>query len=390
MGLLSKCRHLHTNFTTQWASDPHSGCPDLPVDVNAVSLAPFIGTAALTSAKVTPHWSWSNLLQLGDAAQNWAPHVYTILDDLFGVKLVQIIMAVFVALPLVYVAANFVLLRCSGAYRALPQDMRLVAAQHAVYTFIFGLSIVPQTYLTLVVLFRTLTGDMITSKQLVYLLGLFVVPRFALYLLEAGSRSVIKPNAVLVGHRITAAATGLIVVLSRNPGVLPLALVMDLGAVWEAPVYLMLLSRRLQWGLRCRRALLCGSVTVYVLSRVFQIVLLVYMIVGLAGYPAVAATPEFGLLCALYLGYATVGSLANMFIYRRIGAQLTADDLMPHTQSELQDSGRSSDSAAMCGLWKVRSSVHGKPNSCQPDVERCQFDGAAGVDGAVIVGDNRR
>jgi hypothetical protein len=318
--------------------------------------------------------------------------VYTILDDLFGVKLVQIIMAVFVALPLVYVAANFVLLRCSGAYRALPQDMRLVAAQHGVYTFLFGLSIVPQTYLTLVVLFRTLTGDMITSKQLVYLLGLFVVPRFALYLLEAGSRSVINPNPVLVGHRITAAATGLIVVLSRNPGVLPLALLMDLGAVWEAPVYIMLLSRRLQWGLRCTRALLYGSVTVYVVSRVFQIVLLVYMIVGLAGYPAVAATPEFGLLCALYLGYATVGSLANMFIYRGIGAKLTADELMPHTQSGLQDSAGSSGSAAMCGLWKGRSNAHGKQNDCQnqPDVERCQFDGAAGVDGAVIVGDNRR
>jgi hypothetical protein len=207
----------------------------MAMDVNSVTLAPQFAEAAVMDGAIRPHWGWDNLLQMGEAI-SWTPYVHALIDDIIGIKLVQILLGVFAALPLVFAATSAVLLKFSVTFRALLQHQRLVTVQHAVYAVLFSLSLMPQTYLTLRCLFYTLTGEVIATGLFTYLLGLFVVPRCALYVLEASNRSTIKPNMLLVFQRVVTVATGFIVVLSKNTALLGMAVLMDMAAVHEAPL----------------------------------------------------------------------------------------------------------------------------------------------------------
>lgn len=83
------------------------------MDVNAVSMVPVIGPAALTSKRVAPHLSRHNLLQWG-AEAGWKPHIDTVIQYIFGTALVQITLGVWTALPLLVLAVHVVLCRSSG------------------------------------------------------------------------------------------------------------------------------------------------------------------------------------------------------------------------------------------------------------------------------------
>jgi len=324
LGLLRQCRRLNVNFTTQWATAIPTDCPSMPLDVTPISLAPQMASAAFMST-VRPGWSWQNLLQFGEAMA-WKPYVYAVIDDIFGIKLVQILLGVFVGLPLMFPVANLALLRYSNTYRSLRQHLRLVTCQHSVYAALFGLSVVPQTWLALRALFSTWTGDLLATQQLTFLLGLFCVPRCALYLLEASVRSVCKVNTLLVAHRVIYVASGFAVVLSRSTAVLGMAVVIDLCAAHEAPLYLTLVSRRLLWPLSFTRTVLRGACAWYTITRIFQAVVLIYMVVGFAGMPAIRTTPAFIIMSTWYLAY-SLGQVATLVIYRSIDRKLGCDNL---------------------------------------------------------------
>lgn len=355
LGILRQCRALYTNFTTQWASATPSGCPSMPMGASAVTIAPILGHAALTSSSLTPQWAWQNLLQWG-AAASWQPHVDEIIEHVFVIELVQILLGVFVGLPFVFLAVHLVLLKASGCYRGLAESQQLVTFQHGVYAVLFGLSMLPQTYMVLLALFFTPTGTLLASGGLTYLLGLFVMPRFCLYLLEAVTRSVVKPNPLLVVLRIFTIATGFVVVLTKNPAALTRALLMDLGTVFEAPLYATLVARRLQWPVNLTRRLLRASVAWYAVTRVFQLVGLLYMVVGFAAMPDVQHTPEFIILSAAYLTY-SVGSFATLLLYRTIDSKLNSD-LMP---AVLQTATGGTSSRLFC-LWS-RGQRRGSPHA---------------------------
>lgn len=193
------------------------------------------------------------------------------------------------------------------------------------YALLFGLSMVPQACLTLQGLFGTATGNLLASNGLTYLLGLFAAPRMFLYFAEAAVRCLAEPIFQLVALRVVSIATWFVVVLTKNPAVLSMALLMNLGAAFEAPLYATLVGRRLQW--RVTRRLLRATVSWYAVNRVFQLVVLVYMVVGFAAMPAVNTTPEFVILSIVYLGYSVFGSLHTLGIYRRMDLRLCSDDI---------------------------------------------------------------
>jgi hypothetical protein len=295
------------------------------MDVNSVTLAPQFAGAAVMSEAIKPHWGWDNLLQMAEAV-SWTPYVHTLIDDMFGIKLVQILLGVFAALPLVFAATNAALLKYSVTYRALLQHQRLVTVQHTVYAVVFGLSLVPQTYLTLRCLFYTLTGEVIFTRLFTYLLGLFVVPRCALYVMEASNRTTIKPNTLLVFQRVVTVVTGFIVVLSRNPALLGMAVLMDLSAVHEAPLHFVLVSRRLKWSATLTRVTLRAGCAWFIVTRLFQLVVLMYMVVVLSSMSVMNRLPEFIILSAVYLAY-TVGQLVfTLVLYHRMDLKLSRHD----------------------------------------------------------------
>lgn len=336
LGMLTQCRMLYSNFSTQWDSAGPSECPHLPMDVNAVSMAPVIGPAALTSKRVTPHMSWQNLLQWG-AAAGWKPHIDTVIQHVFGTALVQITLDVWTALPLLVLAVHVVLCRSSDVYRSLRPDCKhLVTLWHAVYALLFGLSLVPQTSIAVRALFATTTGSMLASGWLTYLLGLFVLPRLSLYFAEGAFRTVIKPNLLLVGLRTVAVASCFVVVLSGNAAALSMACLVDLCEAFAAPLYATLVAYRLQWPVKTTRALLRASLALYVLTRVFQLVVLLYMVVSFAAMPAVKSSAAFILLSAGYLAYA-VGSFGTVLLYRPMWASLHSD-MLPGTGVQASES----------------------------------------------------
>lgn len=87
---------------------------------------------------------------------------------------------VLLALPLLFVFLHHcVLWPLSASYRKLELPQRLVTCQHAVYTLVFGASIVPQTVLAVRFLFGAWTGDILVARLWTTLV-VFIMSRIAL------------------------------------------------------------------------------------------------------------------------------------------------------------------------------------------------------------------
>jgi hypothetical protein len=333
LAVLDSCRKQF-NATTQWASASNaSGCPPMPFDVSIVALAPLIGPAPLLKegAAGGSRWAWTNLLQMAEAASlhdyglgrviGYTPYFDVLLQDIYGIHLIRMLLGWLMLAPVLFLAVSRCLQRCSSTYRdSLSQQQRLVTAQHAVYVLVFGVCLGPQAWLTLSVLFGTLTGTTVASTHLTWLVGLLVM-HLSLFLFEASYRVAVKPNRLLVAHRILFTAAAFVAVLSRNPALLIMTLLMNLGCVFDAPLYATLLAWRLELPARHTRRLLGVSVAWYVLTRLFQLVVLVYMVVGFATLPSFRRTRGFFIESVIYL-MICVGSVLTLLAYRTIGASL--------------------------------------------------------------------
>jgi hypothetical protein len=75
----------------------------------------------------------------------------------------------------------------------------------------------------------------------------------------------------------------------------------------------------------------------YLLTRVFQLVVLLYMVVGFAAMPAVKTSAAFIVLSAGYLGYA-VASFGTVWLYRGMRASLRSD-MLPGGRLQTGESG---------------------------------------------------
>jgi hypothetical protein len=67
------------------------------------------------------------------------------------------------------------------------------------------------------------------------------------------------------------------------------------------------------------------SLVYYVATRLLQTVMVLYMIIGWAGYPAVRATPAFIVVATLFGAFSVIQAY-TLVIYRAIGRKLARNN----------------------------------------------------------------
>jgi hypothetical protein len=136
-----------------------------------------------------------------------------------------------------------------------------------------------------------------------------------------------------------------------NAALVGLGIVLDLFACHEAPLYFALLAYRLQWPAKTARAILRGGCVWYVLTRLLQTVILVYMIVSFAGMSAVRY--EFGfVITAVLCGAFSVIQAYTLVIYRAMDVKLTKKIQTARPGQCLAPSG---DTAGLSGSCRLGS-----------------------------------
>jgi hypothetical protein len=118
--------------------------------------------------------------------------------------------------PVFLVLHHAVLSRYSAQYRQLEPGQQMVTCQHAAFVLVFGLQLVPQTYLAIRAFFKLWTADYAMGPELTVLLGIVVMLRVGLYLVEACVRSVVKWSWVLFLHHSLCFVVLVVAIWSQN------------------------------------------------------------------------------------------------------------------------------------------------------------------------------
>jgi hypothetical protein len=85
-----------------------------------------------------------------------------------------------------------------------------------------------------------------------------------------------------------------------------------------------LLGYRLSWPRRATRALLSFSIVYYIATRLLQTVMVVYMIIGWASYPAVRMTAAFIVVASMFGAFSVIQAY-TLVIYCAIGRKLSME-----------------------------------------------------------------
>jgi hypothetical protein len=282
----------------------------------------FLGDARIVpSSESRKQWDWSNLRQFGEV-EGEVSDIQSIKDIVAGSQTLKYLYLVMICLPAVFFVLHHVLLKpVSPAYRALDASGKLVSCQHAVYALVFGLSMVPQTVLAMRAMFYGWTGAYLASVEIVVMVGIFISTRSVLYLIEASVRSVVKWSWLLLVHHLLFFTIVVMALWTQNAAVVGIGFVLDLFACHEAPLYVALLAYRLQWRPKVARIILRSACVWYVITRVMQTVLLVYMITHYAQLGAVRLKPEF-IVTSIFCGAFTFIQAYTLVIYRAMDVKL--------------------------------------------------------------------
>jgi hypothetical protein len=268
----------------------------------------------LPGGKDKPTWSFLNMGQFGEVNQQMAD-IKTVWDQIFGLNTVKLLLLVIInTAPLFMFMHAAVLSRFSPVYRSLSAADQLIACQHSVYAVMFSCSVIPQTALAFISLFKAWTGDYFAGSNLTTLFGLFLASRAMLYFAEACVRSVVKRSWLLIIHHQLFFLIVVMAVWTHNTAVLGIGVVLDLFACHEAPLYIALLAYRLRWNKTFTQIILQVACAWYILTRLFQTVLISYMIYAFAGMSAIRYAPEF-ILTALLFGAFTIIQAYTLVIY---------------------------------------------------------------------------
>jgi hypothetical protein len=87
------------------------------------------------------------------------------------------------------------------------------------------------------------------------------------------------------------------------------------------PFLQVLLGYRLSWPRRTTQLLLYFALVYYVATRILQTVMVMYMIIGWARYPAVRTTAAFIVVATLFGAFSVIQGY-TLVIYRAIGRKL--------------------------------------------------------------------
>lgn len=368
LGLLNKCRKQHSSqFQTQWATAAPTACPPIPLSARITDVIALAGPATLLPiGDARPTWAWANLLQWAKVAQLTEDH--SVFEQAFGMRALKLLMLVFLSAPPVYLILYMVLSRVSCTHRSLAAADRMVVCQHSVYAVVFGLSMVPQTTLAFTTSFKSWTGDFFVSWQLAVLAGVFIGSRLLLYLVEACVRCVIKGSWLLVVHHLMFFLFITIGMWAQSVTVFGIGLVLDLCACWEAPLYVALVAYRLQWQPSLTRALVRVATAWYVATRVFQTVVVTYMIVGFAGLGAMQGNAAL-ITASVMFGAFTAIQVYTVFIYYAMYRKVRKDGA--GTAAGAVGSARCSSSDGTCFVGEGDGSADAPRRRDQGCLEAC-------------------
>lgn len=332
LGLLNSCRKQHSSFHTQWAAAEPTACPAIPLSARAGEMIVLMGPEPiLPSSKGRPAVAWSNMLQFGEVNQHMAD-ISTVWEQLFGLHTVKLLLLVIInTAPLFLLMHSAVLTRFCPAYVQLAAGDQMIACQHAVYALVFSLSVIPQTVLAFTAMFKAWTGDYFASANLTALCGLFLASRAMLYLAEACVRSVVKRSWLLIVHHQLFFLIIVMGVWTQNTAVLGIGIVLDLFACHEAPLYVALLGYRLRWNVTFTRTVLRFACVWYIATRVFQTIVIMYMIAGFARMPAIRYAPEFVITSLLFGAFTIIQAYTLVIyhaIYRKVCGSSFVDDIL--------------------------------------------------------------
>jgi hypothetical protein len=321
---------------TQQEALGSAACAYIPMGASSAGVIKQMGPGVvLTSSRSRPAWAWANLLQSGQAHQqfNDIPEFW---QELIGLQSLQLLFTVVLCMPPFYFAMHKAMLFLNSTYRALPGQDRMVVCQHGVYAVVFGLSLIPQTILTCTALFKAWTGEYLVTRQLAAVCGVFMASRVVLYVIEGSIRSVIKFSWLLIVHHQLFFVIIVMAFWTTNTVLVGIGIVLDLFACHEAPLYVALVSYRLRWPAPVTRALLWVACGWYCATRVFQTVAVVYMIAGFARMSAINTRPEF-IVTVIIFGALTVIQVYTLVIYHAMYRKVRAKaclDLVPHCASD--------------------------------------------------------
>lgn len=274
-------------------------------------------------SQAVPGYSWPNLLQSGYVLTELGSSMEAVFQQLFGVAAFRLLLLVLICATPLFLVLHLALLRWSFAYQKLEVADRFIVVQHSVYAVVFAASVVPQTMLALEALFKGWTGAYLSSPSLTMLCALFLSMRALLYLIEACVRAVVKRSWLLLLHHELFYLLLVLAVYTENAAIVAIGITLDLFAAHEAPLYAGLVAHRLRWGALITRAILRAACVWYVLTRIFQTVVLIYMIQGFAQMPAVKWRAEFIVVVIICVVLTAVQGY-TLVIYKHIDAKLTA------------------------------------------------------------------
>eukprot|EP00775_Hariotina_reticulata_P004191 gene4191-4439_t len=320
--LLMTCAGKH-NMRTDWAMKPGSSCPPIPLNATATSLMLEAGERPVVS-HIRPVWSWSNLLQAQDMVpQRQLIHAVAA-GPMLGLECVKYMTLILLSVPALFLVMHWGVLRLlSKRYRGFAEGQQLVTCQHAVYAFVFTLQLIPQTMVSMRFLFKIWTANFVQGTGLFSLLTLIVMMlvRAALYLIEAAVRGVVKFSWLLIVHHTLFFAIFLMGVWSEDAPTLAISLTLDLFACHEMLLYVVLVGYRLGFPVKLSKLLVWLACSWYVLTRVMQTVVLLYMIIKWAAVPDVRRSAPFIVVSVLFCIF-TVIQAYTLVIYTAIGRKL--------------------------------------------------------------------
>lgn len=274
----------------------------------------------LPTSRARGDWAWGNLLQFGEISEH-IQDLHAVFEQLFGLPTLKFLLLIIITTGPLFLFMDAAVLSHSAMYKKLGAAERMIVCQHSVYAVVFSLSFVPQTVMALTAMFKAWTGSYLASPQLAALAGVFIASRAMLYIVEACTRSVIKRSWLLIVHHQLFFLIIAMGIWLQDTAVIGIGIVLDLFACHEAPLYVALVGYRLVWKESITRAILCVACAWYVLTRVFQTVVIAYMIWGCAQLGSVKSMPEF-IITSLLFGAFTVIQAYTLVIYYAIYRKL--------------------------------------------------------------------
>jgi hypothetical protein len=170
-------------------------------------------------------------------------------------------------------------------------------------------------------LFKAWTANYFLDGEPILLLCFFLMTHGGLYLIEACLRGTQQVSWLLLFHHLSFFVIIVVGFWAGSYIVLAMGIVLDLFVSHEVFLYIVLLAYRLKFPVKFSLGMLWWACSWYVITRIMQTIILMYMIIGWSMNPATKHDGAF-IATSVLCGILTVIQVYTLHIYRGIGLKL--------------------------------------------------------------------